>query len=397
MIEYKDMIAKAKFYKKQVMQSFIKKGYYPSNEEITNALNDIDMRTALLETYMSREGSLFNTKEINYMFECIFKDLNILYEILQDILINEYNRFKLDIEAQLIELETKANELKKRMNEEINSTVFGTTLFFKSNNWNTVTTDDTTVVDLGELKLLQGSRIASFATINNITPDSVYFNFEAEDTTKSFNVLPYNYNEDIYKVPGILDTNRYELNLNGRLIVNDNITITLSEVNTNNDYKILGGASLMFITDKSTNQKTLVDFASNNRPYYADKDCYIEFYLLDNSSITYDFNKKPNHTNFPLNNGIISSSDTITKIFIDAPAGFVCRFGIEKGEVWASCEDGIPIDNKNLMYSGDWSLRDFQILEFIKTKTTNYKVKMILKSNEDIVKNIENVYIKEID
>lgn len=397
MIEYKDMIAKAKFYKKQVMQSFIKKGYYPSNEEIANALNDIDMRTALLETYMSREGSLFNTKEINYMFECIFKDLNILYEILQDILINEYNRFKLDIEAQLIELETKANELKKRMNEEINSTVFGTTLFFKSNKWNTVTTDDTTIVDLGELKLLQGSRIASFATINNITPDGVYFNFEAEDTTKSFKALPYNYNEDIYKVPGTLDTNRYELNLNGRLIVNDNITISLSEVNTNNDYKILGGASLMFVTDKSTNRKTLVDFASNNRPYYTDKDCYIEFYLLDNSSITYDFNKKPNHTNFPLNNGIISSSDTITKIFIDAPAGFVCRFGIEKGEVWASCEDGIPIDNKNLMYSGDWSLRDFQILEFVKTKTTNYKVKMILKSNEDIVKNIENVYIKEID
>ena len=30
--EYKDMLEKARFYKKQVIQSFIKQGYFPSDE-----------------------------------------------------------------------------------------------------------------------------------------------------------------------------------------------------------------------------------------------------------------------------------------------------------------------------------------------------------------------------
>ena len=105
MDQYKDMLAKAQFYKKQVIQSFIKQGYFPSDEEIQAALADIDMRGALLETYLSAKGSLFNTKEINYMFECIYKDLNILYSVLEDILVNENNRLKLDIQAQETELE----------------------------------------------------------------------------------------------------------------------------------------------------------------------------------------------------------------------------------------------------------------------------------------------------
>ena len=40
--EYKDMLEKARFYKKQVIQSFIKQGYFPSDEEIQTALSDID-------------------------------------------------------------------------------------------------------------------------------------------------------------------------------------------------------------------------------------------------------------------------------------------------------------------------------------------------------------------
>ena len=48
--EYKDMLEKARFYKKQVIQSFIKQGYFPSDEEIQTALSDIDM------TYELRVG-----------------------------------------------------------------------------------------------------------------------------------------------------------------------------------------------------------------------------------------------------------------------------------------------------------------------------------------------------
>lgn len=396
--EYRDMLAKAKFYKKQLIQSFIKRGYFPSDEEIQIALSDIDTRSALLDTWLSAKGSLFNAKEINYMFECIYKDLNILYSVLEEILIQDYNKLKLDVEAQVVELEQRVYNLKRRMNEEINSTTLGTTIFFQANGWKPETTDDTTIVSLGEFDLIQGSEIAMFVNMNNVEADSVYFKLDApKDTTKSFMALPYNYNEDTYIVPGELAINRYELNMNSRLIVNGNVEITLEEVDHENDYKILGGNALMKVTYKDDNSVHYEAFATNSKPFHTLRDCYIEFYMIDDTFMTYDFNMAPNHTNFALNDGTISSKDTIAKVFIDAPANFTCRFGLEKGEIWASCTDALIKDTKTILYTGDWTIRDFNILEFVKANKTNYKISLIIKSNDNIINYLDCVYIKEID
>ena len=393
--EYKDMLEKARFYKKQVIQSFIKQGYFPSDEEIQTALSDIDMRSALLDTYLSAKGSLFNTKEINFMFECIYKDLNILYTVLEDILLNEYNKLKLDVEAQVTELEQKVYNLKCRMNEEINSTTLGTTIFFKANNWESETNDDITTITLGELDLINGSEIALFANINNIEADSVYFKLESE--TDTMYALPYNYNNDVYTIPGKLGINRFAFNISQGLKVNGNIEINLNDLDYRNEYKILGGQNLMKVTYKDSNIVSYEPFASFDRPFSTDKECYIEFYMIDNSSITYDFNIAPNHTNFALNDGTIVSNKTITKVFIDAPSGFVCRFRLDKGEIWGSCTDGIIQNNNTLLYAGDWTLKDFQILEIVKSELTKYKISLILKSDKTIINYINNVYIKEVD
>ena len=393
--EYKDMLEKARFYKKQVIQSFIKQGYFPSDEEIQTALSDIDMRSALLDTYLSAKGSLFNTKEINFMFECIYKDLNILYTVLEDILLNEYNKLKLDVEAQVTELEQKVYNLKCRMNEEINSTTLGTTIFFKANNWESETNDDITTITLGELDLINGSEIALFANINNIEADSVYFKLESE--TDTMYALPYNYNNDVYTIPGKLGINRFAFNISKDLKVNGNIEISLNDLDYRNEYKILGGQNLMKVTYKDSNIVSYEPFASFARPFSTDNEYYIEFYMIDNSSITYDFNIAPNHTNFALNDGTIVSNKTITKVFIDAPSGFVCRFRLDKGEIWGSCTDGIIQNNNTLLYAGDWTLKDFQVLEIVKSELTKYKISLILKSDKTIINYINNVYIKEVD
>ena len=392
--QYRDMLAKAQFYKKQVIQSYIKQGYFPSDEEIQAALSDIDTRSALLETYLSAKGSLFNTKEINYMFECIYKDLNILYEVLEYILTEEYNKLKLDVEAQVTELEQKVYNLKRRMNEEVNTTTLGTTILFKANNWESETNDNVTTVSLGELDLIQGTDIALFANVNNIEADSVYFKLESEKD--SFFALPYNYNEDVYTVPGKLAINEYELNINGSLIVNGNVEIVLDSVDYRNDYKILGGSNLMKVTYKDDNSVVYESFSTLNKSFKATRDCYIEFYMMNDTVINYDFNMAPNHTNFALNDGTITSTDTVTKVFIDAPAEFVCRFNIETGDVWSTCIDA-PIQSSNvILYTGDWTLRDFKILEFVKANTTKYKISLILKSDERIIDYIDCVYIKAV-
>ena len=393
--QYRDMLEKAQFYKKQVIQSYIKQGYYPSDEEIQAALSDIDTRSALLETYLSAKGSLFNTKEINYMFECIFKDLEILYKVLEDILTQEYNKLKLDVEAQVVELEQKVYSLKRRMNEEINSTTLGKTILFQANNWKSETNDNITTVSLGKMDLINGSEIALFANIKNIEADSVYFKLESESDT--LYALPYNYNNDVYTIPGKIGVNKFELDLNDRLLVNGNIEIYLDNIDYRNDYKVLGGHNYMKVTYKKDNSVYYESLSTMNKSFEALDDCYIEFYMIDDTFIRYDFNMAPNHTNFALNDGSIVSDKMITKVFIDAPAGFVCRFNIEKGDIWATCTDGLIQSNNTILYSGDYSIRTFMVLELVKSEITNYKISLILKSDERIIDYIDCVYIKEID
>ena len=397
--EYQDMLAKAKFYKKKVLQSFVKQGYYPSDEELLSALSGIDTRTALLETWLSAKGSYFNTKEINHMFECIFLDLQILYDVLNEILVRQYNTLKLDIEARLIELEQKAFELERRMNEEINATALGKTIFFKSKAWEQETNDDTTIVPLGNIKLIDGSKVAMFANINNIEADSVYFKFDCLDgSNDSFFALPYNYNEDIYTVPGEQMINTYDVNLNGALVVNGNVEITIKEMTYENDYKILGGDTLMKVTYKDDNSVIYEPFATDARAFQALRDCYIEFYIIDEADVSYSFNMAPNHTNFSLNDGNIKFDKYITKVFIDAPKGFICTFKVEKGDIWATCVDAMSKNENTIIYTGDWNVRTFRVLEFVKSNTTVYDMSLILKSNEaNIVDYIDCVYIKEIE
>ena len=154
----------------------------------------------------------------------------------------------------------------------------------------------------------------------------------------------------------------------------------------------------MKVTYKDDNSVVYEPFATNSRAFRAPRECYIEFYIINDASATYSFNMAPNHTNFSLNDGNIKFDKYVTKVFIDAPKNFTCSFNLEKGEVWATCIDAMSKDNNTIIYTGDWNIRTFKVLEFVKTNRTNYDVSLILKSNDsNIIDYIDKVYIKEIE
>ena len=151
---YKDMIEKLKFHKNNIINSFIKKGYYANESEIQSKIAEIDARLALFDAYITKSGNYMNVKEMNYCFAMIAKDIEILYKVLEDILINDFASLNVFIEAALTELESKADYCKKRCNEEVNSATLGTTVLFKANSWNISEDDETNIIDLGTIELI---------------------------------------------------------------------------------------------------------------------------------------------------------------------------------------------------------------------------------------------------
>lgn len=392
---YRDMILKLDYHKKHIINSFIKRGYFPKSEEIANKLEQINLRLALFESYNFTPGEKFNVKEINYMIEMLYADITFLYKILEDIQVQEYNKMLLNIETHLTELESLATHYKKRANEEINGTALGKTLLFKTNDWELDVNDDGVEINVGELELTQGSEISCFANINNTNKQNILFKFEAQDYKYNFTALPYNYNNDTYLVPGEITVNDTELNLSESFNINSDIKIPFT-TNLKNDYKILGGKNKMIVTNKTTNAIKVMDIPTYEKPFTATANCFISFYIEGKGIIEYNFNKKPLHSNFSIQNGNINIDKDIQKVFLDVEEGFICYFNLNNDCIsYATLEEAIVYD-KYLVYNETILVRDFKIKEYVKDKITKYKIKVIInESDNDEV--IDSVYIKEVE
>ncbi len=397
---YRDMLEKLKYHKNHILNTFLKKNYYPSSDEINTKLALVDSRIALFESYISKPGSYMNIKELNYCFEMIAKDIEILYKVLEDILIEDFSALHVHIEAALTELESKADYYRKRCTEEINSTTLGTTVFFQANNWNITEDNEMNIINLGTIKLIQGMEIACFANIENIEDKDIVFEFDNNDPEKSFLALPYNYNNNSYKVPGTIGINNYELIMPETSIVDDYIPITY-DINFENKYKIAGGLGGMQVTSKKTGETVLYRFANIENAFLATEDCFVEFFILDghtipNNCMEYSFSEAPISANFSLQNGEIPLDKEAVKITIECQKGLGMYFVVPVGTAYASFEDPIIVNKNTLIYKGNWNIRDFLLREYVRTNTTAYRVKAYIKSQEDITGNIDSIYIKEV-
>lgn len=397
---YKDMLEKLKYHRNHIINSFIKKGYYANSSEIQSKLSQVDSRIALFEAYVSKPGSYMNVKELNYCFAMIAKDIEILYKVLEDILINDYATLKIQIEAALTELETKADYYSKRCTEEINSSALGTTIFFESNSWNLIEEDEMNIIDLGPMTFVEGIDIACYAHINDVEENSVVFYFENNDPEKSFYAFPYNYNNVSYKIPGEIGINTYPLTMPITSKVDDYIPIDY-EVNFDNKYKIAGALGGMQVTSKATGETFLYKFANIDNAFVAEEDCFVEFFVIDGHKegpriMEYSFTQAPISTNFSLQNGEIPLDKDVVKISIECQSGLGMFFNIPSGLVYASYEDPVIVNKNTLLYKGNWDIRDFALREYVRTNTSVYRVKVYIKAAEDMTGNIESIYIKDV-
>jgi hypothetical protein len=397
---YKDMIEKLKFHKNNIINSFIKKGYYASESEIQNKLSDVDARLALFESYITKSGNYMNVKELNYCFEMIAKDIEILYKILEDILIKDYASLSVFVEAALTELEAKSEYCRKRCTEEINSTTLGTTVYFKANAWDISEEDEVTTINLGSIQLIEGMEISCFTNIDGIGESEVVFQFENNDPEKSFLALPYNYNENSYKVPGEVSVNKYPLIMPTTAVTTDYIPITY-EINFSNKYKIAGAEGGMQVTYKNSGETHLFKFANIDNAFVAPEDCIVEFFILDGNKVDgmtmeYSFTEAPISTNFSLQNGEIALDKEAVRIMVECQKGLGMFFNVPAGTVYASLEEPVIVNKKTLLYKGNWNIRDFVLREYVRTNTTMYDVNVYVKSTDSIIGKIDSIYIKEV-
>lgn len=392
---YKDMAIKMKYHKEKIIQSFINLGVYPTDDRIKELLASIDLSTAYLSVEEAVPGKAFDTKTYNAMFLSIYKDLELLYQLLFELAVEEYTLLTSFVDTHINNLEDTMSFYQEKAEQETHTTSLGNTILFKNHSFNTKVQNNITHIDLGPISVHKGSRIASIFNANDIEGDQVIFNYTKEKT--SLKATPYNYNYNSVVIPGEANKTEYTYTISEDQIVKGMIKIDIHKAPVaENAYTILAAKNKVLVKQFGEITKHQI----RNRPTKFDmlsfsEKSYIDFYTIGTKSITFRFNKKPVSTNFSLDNYIVSNLNYIHHFFIECDAGFSFDFDIDGGEVFALKEQGIIID-KELFFTKNIEVREFKIIEYALGEKETYNASVdIINDTEDPV-DIKTIMIKEL-
>lgn len=392
---YKDIYEKLKFHKEKIIQSFIKTGIYPTDNEVNRLLNSIDASLPLLQVQRVEPGDNFDSKAYNKMIECIYKDLQLLYQMLQEYQIKEFIELKAFSDNHLQEIQSKVNYYLNKSKQESQTTTLGKTLYYQDSNFNRKVDNTLTFIDLGSIDIVPGSRIACLLDANDIYKNQAIFIFESP--IGNLKVTPFNANQNSLLIPGEKTKNEYDYSLNDNLITNDKILMDLKiEINKENKYYILGEKDKVFVKQfgETTKQSFMYRPTPLNQLGFKEK-TYIDFYTVGSQSITFKFSKKPVKTNFAINNYKVENLDYVHHFFIEAEPDFSFEFEIDKGDVYAIKEEG-KIINDNLYFPKMIETKDFHIIEYDNSKKTKYNCYVQITNDNDEPIKINSITIKQL-
>lgn len=394
MNDYLDVIEKITFHKEQILNNFLKKGLFPDNKLIADKLNDIDMKLALFKNYNVIPGNKFDVDNFNESLKLIYKDIVILYSILNYLSVKKYNDMQIYVNSYINELSNIVNTYEKKAQYENNSTVLGETILFQDNNFTKTNEDSTTIIELGEITVQEASEIACIANINNIDLDNVLFELNDGELT----VSPYNKEYTTITIPGekIKKEYDYSFDLNKSKSKN-NLIINLNEdINIKDKYDIFAGKNKMFINNYDDNSYYLQEIPNNSGTVLFNEKSSINFYILNGQDISFKFNKKPISCNFSLDDTVITNLKAVQNFHMEFDEGTTFEIELNKGNIYAIKEDGI-INNNKLYYSGPNLVSDFHILQTKPGEEKKYNLKVKIYNDNNNNAEIDSIVIKKLN
>lgn len=384
---YLDQIAKINYYKARIIENFAQNGMYPNNIDIENKINDINTSLAIFEYIDNKEGEIFDINKFNQDLKAIYDDLLILYKLVYQESIKEYEKIKIYVENNLSQLERLSNSYKYKTKMELDSTSLGNTIFFQGNGFNIVNKNGVAIINLGKIEVNNASKIACLFDADNIKDEQVVFSFDGN------NCSPYTYNKDFFIVPGKIEKTSYIYTLPENIIKNtmyemipDNFSL-----NTDNKYIIYGGKNEIstVLGDNKTFYNKIDNIGINLLG--AGK---IIFYILNGSFVNFDFSSKPVNTNF--SGTSIDNLNDEQEIIIEYYGDFSFNFETD-GSFYATKANGL-ISNNKLYYPDNDDLNSFYIEEYKLSNKTTYNNVTVTISDllTDNPLNINAIAIKEL-
>lgn len=369
---FRDQKEKLTYYRARIVKDLIRKGIYPDDDTVKDLLEKIDDSLAILQYIPVREGDIFDAKKVNEDITRIYQDLVILYKLVYDISIKQYEELRVYCEAHLNELQGLADRYRYKTRLETSATYIGDTIFYQNSGYRLTRNNDIITIDIGEISAEQQSKLSMIFDCPDISQENVIFYLTDKTTGKVYTCSPYDYNKDFFVVPGTLSKTTYTYNVQSKIRSAFVCTpeALAGKISKDHKYKLYGAKgciSLGYLNKVFAEKLTgiPVEFSDSN---------VCTFWIVDGTYATFNFSETPTNKNFE--GYEIKQLSEHHKIIIEHNAAMSFDF-ITDGTIYATHYDGRVQDN-NLVYPALDRINDVFIEDYAVGDKNKYDVKIVV-------------------
>jgi len=386
---YLERLKKIKELKELTERALLQQGEFPDKAYVKQLLGEMDTRYAIFKYDDVRPDTKFDLVKMVNDLRCIQKDLNIIYEIVNELARDKYNRLEAFVNGYLSSLENIADKADKKAMEEIETTSLGASMVFFTNDVSAVRIENTTAtIQITNLKCTPQSKLYGSIIGTGFNIEDVVFQVDGHKFS------PYSVNNSTFKVGGELERNTYTYAVNEDYPVGSAFKIPNSAIGASerNNYEVYGARDK--VKEMSNTHSALVPVTELQGNVAANTTTY-SFYIGNATKIIFDFSAEPTYKNFSSYENKNLDKDRIYHFEFTVPAGTSFSW-VHDGTIFATKEK-ISVNGSELCIVENTMAKDFIIYEYAPGDKVVYDdVKIIIHNIRQEVFCIESVAIKEI-
>lgn len=379
MEQYLDIERKLSIHRERIIKEYIRQGVFPDNQLIQDRLSRIDARLSFAKRLSMDTSGLFQVEQYNQLIEDAYADLTLLYELLEEVVIDRFEQTKKIAEMSIRSYKKQLDEHKQKNDIMTESSSFGTVVFYKDHKFLMMNDDGAISCDLGEINVKESSVLSFYIYGKNIDLSSTSFHLTGEDIDES--CAPFSLAQDRIQLPNKTKENRIPLRISKTK--HDSAILLPHVPEDGHTYSALSGKNRFSTSNGSIDMpmnRVIVITGKETIRFFVDGATYINFRYVKN---------EPTYVNFP-DKYSVKNIKPVTEIELTLENGGFELF--TDGAIYASherCEqtkDGLTIDAKYME-------EDVVLIDGFPPKEITLTCKLMLTQKE--YPEIEYVAIKE--
>lgn len=374
--------------KSSIEHSLMLQGKYPHKAYVDKLLTEIDTKLSLLDYKRVVKGTLFNTDKFAEDINTVYKDLCILFELVEEMAVQKYTELEAFTNGFLLALESEADKADLKAREELEATTLNADIVFFSDASTFAFNNEVAVYDMGTLEFAPQSKALGTVSGSGFEIEDVVFEIDGK------RISDYNLSGETVKLGGKIDKNfyTYELPEESRSVSSFKLATQDLIADESYHYDIYGDKG--FIEVQRNGEMEKHEQLVFDQSFYATANTRYTFYLHNATYIDFDFTVEPSYKSFTSYNNSGLQRDEFTKYEFTVRAGSMFSISSD-GEVYATKEE--PAVNDSELYIANTTIsKSFYIIESIPGPALSLPVKLYIYNADESNLNIKSVAVKEV-